>query len=142
MHVLIGRRSIRDAVGDLGIGVDLDAFSAENGLHLSVQDGRRKLVVRRETLTDPEGWKKACEGKPEWPQLVDLEGDREEKFNRFHREVDEAERLFAVLRDWNDKLPIPIHLVQPSHRDLENQRLRFKMLGYTEGGIGQDDPKK
>ena len=114
---------------------------AENGIHLSVQDGRRKLVVRRATLTDPEGWNKAHEGRPEWPRLLDLDGDREEKFNRFHREIDEAERLFALLRDWNERLPIPIHLVLPSARDLENQAL-FDKLGYTRGGIGQDESRK
>lgn len=121
--------------------VRLHSF-AENGLYLSVQDSKRKLIVRRETLTDSDGWKKALEGKPEWPELYDLEGDPEEKFNRFNREKDEAERLFAVLRDWNDKLPIPIHDVQLSHRDQENLRLRMIQLGYTGEGIGFDERQK
>jgi len=121
--------------------VRLHSF-AENGVYLSVQDGRRKLIVRRETLTEPDGWKQACEGRPERPELFDLEGDPQEKFNRFGRERDEAERLFAVLRDWNDKLPIPVHLVQVSQRDRENLRLRLIQMGYTENGIGADEPSK
>ena len=104
---------------------------AENGVHLAVQDDRRKLIVRRETLTEEDGWAQALEGRPERPELYDLGSDPEERFNRIAREPEEAERLFAVLRDWNDKLPIPVHLVQPSHRDIENQRRRFKELGYT-----------
>jgi arylsulfatase A-like enzyme len=121
--------------------VRLHSF-AENGPQMSVQDGRRKLVVGREALTDPDGWKKAFEGKPAWPQLVDLEGDPEEKFNRFQREREEAERLFAVMRDWNEKLPIPVHLVQTSARDRENMELLLDRFGYTGGGIGQDPAPK
>jgi len=113
--------------------VRLHSF-AENGLYLSVQDTRRKLVVRRETLTDEDGWKKAREGNPEWPELFDLEGDPAETSNRFQSEPEEAERLFAVLRDWNERLPIPIHLTQPSHRDLENLMRRLGYLG--------DEPQK
>jgi arylsulfatase A-like enzyme len=122
-------------------GVRLHSF-AENGFHIAVQDGRRKLVVRRETLTETGGWDEAKAGKPEWPQLIDLEEDPGERFNRFSREPEEAERLFAVLRDWNERLPIAVHEVLRSHRDLENQKRIFDTLGYTESGIGVQEPSK
>ncbi|MFN0007900.1 MAG: sulfatase [Planctomycetota bacterium] len=114
---------------------------AENGLYISAQDGRRKLIVRRETLSEADGWKNALEGRPESPELYDLEADPEENTNMVQHERDEAERLFAVIRDWNEKLPIPIHDVQPSHRDMENLRRRLIELGYTGDGIGIDEPQ-
>lgn len=118
--------------------VRLHSF-AENALYMSAQDSRHKLIVRREALSEADGWEQALEGKPEWPELYDLAADPAETRNLFPKERDVAERLFAVLRDWNEKLPIPILDVQPSHRDMENL---FNRLGYTEGGIGMDVPQK
>ena len=74
------------------------------------------------------------------PRLYDLENDRDEKFNLIRKAPEQAQRLFAVIRDWNAKLPIPAESLILSPRDVENNQHLFDSLGY----VGRDaaDPTK
>lgn len=117
---------------------------AENGRYRSIQDGRWKLIVRREQL-DPEVWEQLLgdprELDPHLPRFFDLEEDPGELHNRF-ADVDYAHRerissLHAALRAWSTSLPIRDDLVRLSGRDLDAERL-FHGLGYS-GGVGEDE---
>jgi arylsulfatase A-like enzyme len=105
---------------------------AENGLALSVQDARWKLIVPSSALA-ADAWKRALAGGPSSkPKLFDLAADPAEDHDRIDDERDEAERLVKALREWDARMPIPQSEIGLSPRELE---ARLKQLGYT-GGIG------
>ncbi|MEM6572065.1 MAG: sulfatase-like hydrolase/transferase [Planctomycetota bacterium] len=115
---------------------------SENGLFLSVQDARWKLIVRRE-LVRPGAWG-AFLATPEGlepPRLFDLESDPAELRNLFDPEDPEAlataERLFAALAAQLERLPIRDDQIQSGGRDLRAEAI-FQSLGYG-GGVGESD---
>jgi arylsulfatase A-like enzyme len=109
---------------------------AENGLFLSIQDRRWKLIVGRDDL-DAEAWNRAQAAAPGGrPRLYDLERDPGELHNLIGDEGAQAERLLGALREWDARMPIPRHEIVRSSRDMEHL---MRGLGYTEG-IGQDIP--
>jgi len=107
---------------------------AENATYASAQDLRWKVVVPQEALSGAEAWDRALAGHAEGPRLYDLERDPEERFNVVQKHPEEASRLFAKIRTWNESLPIPPDFLLDSPRDRENQRRLLEALGYTEGG--------
>ena len=114
-------------------GVREFSFS-ENGLFLSIQDARWKLIVARDDL-DEDAWKRALAAEPGVrPRLYDLERDPGELRNLIAEESAQAERLLGALREWDARMPIPRHEIVRSSRDIEHL---MRGLGYTEG-IGQD----
>jgi arylsulfatase A-like enzyme len=119
-----------------------DFSLAENAAYVSVQDGHWKLVVPHAALLGADGWAQALEGRPERPHLFDLERDPEERFDQLAKEQDEAARLFAVIRDWNEKLPIPPDSLVESERDIENQHRLLNGLGYPGDEDASGGPKK
>ncbi len=115
---------------------------AENGRFLSVQNRRHKLIVRPADLLE-EGWARVVAGEAERPRFFDLEVDPDEMENRFDPDRPEVLRLLAVLRAWDDRMPVPRSEMLESHRDLEAERRHFEALGYTGDGIGagvDEDP--
>ena len=98
---------------------------AENAFHSTVQDARWKLWVPRKLLAGQATWEEMQ------PKLYDLREDPEEKFDRLGRNPDDAQRLYAVLRDWSEKLPIPPDALLLTPRDIENQHNLLRGLGYT-----------
>ncbi len=119
-----------------------DQSFAENAFISTVQDANWKLSVPRNVLIDKTSLEEALRSGPARPRLVDLRGDPVEKFDRIEKEPAEAQRLFAVLRDWSDKLPIPPDVMLLTPRDLENQKVIFTGLGYTAGAYEDDEPKR
>jgi arylsulfatase A-like enzyme len=110
---------------------------AENGPHLAVQDARWKLVVAREALAR-RGWDEVARGAvPGAIQLFDLEQDPGELAAVAEPGHPERARLIAALRAYDEAMPIPLHEVVLSERDLADQRRLFGDLGYA-GGVGQD----
>jgi len=97
---------------------------------LSVQDTRWKLVVRHKPK---EGSWEAAAG--ETGRLFDLERDPDERTNLFALDHPEVIRLFEQLKLHDDKMPTPMHLLVPSHRDTE---ALLRGLGYTGDGIGME----
>ncbi len=108
-----------------------DFSFAENGLFLSVQDRRWKLILPTD-LVDEEAWAKGVNARGVRPVLFDLENDPGEERDALPEHRAEADRLAGVLRAWNATMPIP--RMELSHRDLEAME-RFSQLGYT-GGVG------
>jgi arylsulfatase A-like enzyme len=108
---------------------------AENGLFLSAQDGRWKLIVPVDLL-EPAAWARGVDARGARPTLFDLQGDGGELRDVLAEQRAEAERLVAALRAWNAAMPIP--RMELSARDLESIE-RFKALGYA-GGVGADLP--
>ena len=103
---------------------------AENGTHLAVQDGRSKLIVRRACLGD-QAWKDALAGKGEKPRLYDLAADPAENANLVDARPEEAQRLYAALRELERDDADPVaraRALRSRHRDrppkLEEARLR------------------
>lgn len=118
---------------------------AENGRYISVRDLRWKLIVRRDGLAE-EGFERDLALDADFvrrPRLFDLENDPGEERDLLRDPASqeqfrpEAERLLALLRTWSEAMPIPISLVDESHRDVEDDAL-FKKLGYSEG-VGSDE---
>ncbi|MEM9382804.1 MAG: sulfatase-like hydrolase/transferase, partial [Planctomycetota bacterium] len=135
-----GRSLVPLARGDAD-GVREHTFS-ENGLFLSVQDARWKLIVRRE-LTRAGAWDAllaAPEGH-EPPRLFDLDADPAELRNLFDPADPDATataaRLFAVLAAQLERLPIRDDQIQSGGRDLRAEAI-FRSLGYG-GGVGESD---
>ncbi|HKC23753.1 MAG TPA: sulfatase-like hydrolase/transferase, partial [Thermoanaerobaculia bacterium] len=113
---------------------------AENATYVSAQDRHFKVVVPHAALAGPEAWSRALQEKAESPRLYDLERDPEERFNQMRKDPAAASRLFEKIRTWNESLPIPPDVLDASPRDIENQKLIMKRLGYT--GDETTDPKK
>ena len=107
---------------------------AENGTHLSIQDPRLKLIVPRDMLESP-GWTADRAGPGDQPRLYDLALDPGEEHDIASERPEDADRLAAALRAWNASLPIPLHDTLPSDRNVENQRVLLRALGYTEGEV-------
>ncbi len=124
---------------------------AENGLFLAAQDGRWKLIVRRELTRDGayrELRTKLEAGAPgvERPRLFDLSADTAELVNRFdvgdEAALAEADRLFAAIEAENARLPIREDQVERGGRDVRAERL-FRGLGYADGvGVAVEDVKE
>jgi arylsulfatase A-like enzyme len=114
------------------------AFS-ENGLSLAVRDRRFKLVVPAAAVSQS-GWADWNAGRlgPEQGlvMLFDLQEDPQERreCSAAHPEV--VERLLAVLREWDARMPVPRAAIRRSGRDLEAERRNFERLGYTDKGVG------
>jgi choline-sulfatase len=111
---------------------------AENGTHLSIQDARLKLIVPRAML-DEEGWAAGLAGRGDKPRLYDLVLDPAEEHDVAAGRPGDADRLAKALRAWSASLPIPLHDTLPSDRNRENQKLLFRRLGYTDGGVGEGE---
>jgi len=117
---------------------------AENNLYRAIQDGRWKLVVRKE-LCAQGGWERMLTAAPaerreRWaqrPRLFDLELDPLELENLFESRPERARELFDELQAWSGAMPIGDHMIRESARDLEAER-RMLQLGYG-GGVGADD---
>jgi arylsulfatase A-like enzyme len=108
-----------------------DVSFAENAFLSTVQDRRWKLSVPHKVLVDKTGWDDALKSGATRPRLHDLENDPEEKFDKLESDPLEAQRLFAVLRDWSEKLPIPPDALILTPRDRKNQEINFHRFGYT-----------
>jgi arylsulfatase A-like enzyme len=117
-----------------------DYSFAENELRTSVQDLRWKLVVARKILAAGTKFEDAAKLGTERPRLFDVREDPDEKFDQFEKAPEEAERLYKVLRDWSDKLPIPPDAAPLSPREQENLQHIFNSLGYP--GDPDDEPKR
>lgn len=118
----------------------LRAYSfAENGLFLSIQDRRHKLIVRPDALVGDDGWQRIVDGDVDWPRFFDLEADPDEHANVFDPDSAPARALFDALVAWDRTMPIPRHEMQESHRDRSDLEL-FRQLGYV-GTIGEDEPE-
>jgi len=111
-----------------------DYSFAENGDYVSIQDAEWKLIVRAEVLKDG-GWEGAKSGAIETPRLFHLAEDPDEHDNVFATEPEQAERMYAALKTWNDTMPIARQDILRSARDLEHDSV-FGKLGYAEGGTG------
>jgi len=115
---------------------------AENGVYLAVRDLRFKLVVAAEAL-GREDWRSPPRPGVEGARLYDLLADPLERSDVLGQVPAEAERLLAVLRDFDARMPVPRSEMVESQRDIEAQRLQLQRLGYA-GGIGQgvDEPRQ
>ncbi len=115
---------------------------AENGVYMAVRDARYKLVVAAQSL-HLEDWRTAPAPGVAAAALYDLEADPGERENALDRLPAEAERLLAVLREFDARMPVPRSEVVESGRDIEAQRLRLEQLGYAEGvGQGVGSPRR
>ena len=113
---------------------------AENGVYMAVRDARWKLVVAAAAL-DLEDWRAAPEPGVRAAELFDLQQDPGELSNALQAAPLEAERLLAVLRDWDAQMPVPRSDVVISDRDREAQANLIRSLGYG-GGVGAEEPQK
>ena len=118
-----------------------DYSFAENAFDSAVQDGSFKLLVPQSQLARHESWTDAMQESGDRPRLFDVRDDPEEKFDRVERDPETARRLYAVLQDWNDKLPIPPDAILKTPGDIESQEKVLKGLGYT-GDSEEDEPKR
>jgi arylsulfatase A-like enzyme len=107
---------------------------AENGAYMAVRDRRFKLVVGSAALSG-EDWRVSPAPGIAAAQLYDLQEDPLELVNALetHPEHEQAERLLAVLRAWDERMPVPRSDVMVSDRDIENAEKAMKLLGY---GLG------
>ena len=141
-----GERAIVDGTSLLplvrGEVASIREFSfAENGRHLSIRDLRSSLVVARELLEQGDAesaWTRGLAGTLEKPRYFDLTTDPGEEREALDRNRDAAKRLFDALVAWNRTMPIPVHDVVRSDRDLEAE---LERLGYA-GGVGADDGRE
>jgi arylsulfatase A-like enzyme len=111
---------------------------AENGVYMALRDRRWKLVVAAAAL-EQDDWRAAPGPGVHAAQLYDLERDPGETRNVLGEAPLEAERLLAVLREWDARMPVPRSDVVESDRDLEAQAQLMDALGYG-GGIGAEEP--
>lgn len=111
---------------------------AENGVYMALRDRRWKLVVAAAAL-EQDDWRTAPGPGVHAAQLYDLESDPGETRNVLSEAPLEAERLLAVLRAWDARMPVPRSDVVESDRDLEAQAQLMDALGYG-GGIGAEEP--
>lgn len=109
---------------------------AENAIFASIQDRKWKLLVPF-ALICGDGWEKGEKAHGIGPVLLDLVNDPGETKNVLAANVEEARRLSAALCTWFQAMP-EIR-IEHSQRDFEAEQ-RLKDLGYTEGGIGIDEP--
>lgn len=112
-------------------GVRGHAF-AENGVYIALRDKRWKLVVSAEAL-GREDWRAAPGPGVRPAELYDLERDPGETRNALADAPLEAERLLAVLREWDAQLPVPRSDVVVSDRDREAAANLIRSLGYSDG---------
>jgi arylsulfatase len=113
---------------------------AENGVYMAVRDRRWKLVLSAAALDLPD-WRATPEPGVRGAELFDLERDPGELHNALQAAPAEAERLLAVLREWDAQLPVPRSDVVLSDRDLEAQANLIRNLGYADG-VGAEEPPK
>lgn len=111
---------------------------AENGVYMALRDRRWKLVVAAAAL-EQDDWRTAPGPGVHAAQLYDLASDPGETRNVLSEAPLEAERLLAVLRAWDARMPVPRSDVVESDRDLEAQAQLMDALGYG-GGIGAEEP--
>lgn len=111
---------------------------AENGVYMAVRDARWKLVLAADAL-DREDWRAAPEPGVRAAELFDLQEDPDELHNALGDAPLEAERLLAVLREWDARMPVPRSDVVVSDRDIEAQRHLLNQTGYG-GGINAEAP--
>ncbi len=111
---------------------------AENPQFLSVQDKRWKLIVPRRALTSEDPG--AALSPMNYVRLFDLVADPGELKNLLTERTDQAERLVAVLRAWNERMPAPASEMVMTARDLEQEQI-LQDLGYTSSGVtAEEDP--
>ncbi|NUP95432.1 MAG: sulfatase [Planctomycetaceae bacterium] len=119
---------------------------AENGIEMSVQDLRWKLVVpavdgdNRPLELAGESLESLSTRGIARPRLYDLENDPQERANVLEKAPDEARRLLAALAEWDASLPIPRLEILMSERDVTENARRMAELGYGDG-VGKDLPK-
>ena len=136
--VIDGRSALPILLGQVDSIRD-DSF-AENAFLSAVQDGHFKLLVPQPLLPGDVSWDEAMKSGGDRPRLYDIRDDPEEKFDRVERDPETARRLFAVLQDWNRKLPIPPDAILKTPGDIESQGHLLEGLGYT--GDSEDEPKR
>jgi arylsulfatase A-like enzyme len=122
-----------------------DFSFAENGLEMSVQDLRWKLVT---PAVDENNQSLALGGETlqslagrgiAKPRLYDLANDASETRNVIAEHQAEAERLLAALVAWDASMPIPRYDIVLSPRDVVENARRMAEIGYGDG-IGQELP--
>ena len=112
---------------------------AENGLEMAVQDGQWKLIVPAVAL-EKETLASLKLNKVVRPRLFHLATDAGELHDVIDGEPAQAERLFAPLKDWDARMPIPRTDIVKSALDRRQLQLELRRLGYADG-VGQDvDP--
>ncbi len=109
---------------------------AENAIFASIQDRRWKMLVPF-ALICSDGWEKGETSHGIGPVLLDLVNDPEETKNVLAQNIEEARRLTGALCVWFQSMPAI--RIEYSPRDREAEQ-RLKGLGYTDGGIGIDQP--
>ncbi len=109
---------------------------SENGLEMSAQDREWKLIVRATELSS-ETLDSIATHELYPARLFHLAEDPHEHRNVFAEHRDHAQRLFEHLQRWDASMPIPRHSISQSARDLEQEALRLRELGYADG-VGQD----
>lgn len=123
-----------------GEATALREFSfAENGVQLSIQDLRWKLVVPVAMVEDCERPTFGAEDMA--PALFDLATDPHEQANLFALEHPEFLRLFAALCKWNATMPYAVMDTLMSDREIEDQKRRMSALGYMDGVGAEDAPE-
>jgi arylsulfatase A-like enzyme len=122
-----------------------DFSFAENGLEMSVQDLRWKLVV---PAIDEQNRPLALAGETidslavrgvARARLFDLQSDPGETRDVLAMERAQAERLLAALSAWDASMPIPRIEIVLSPRDVIENARRMAEIGYGDG-IGQELP--
>ena len=119
---------------------------AENGLEMSVQDLRWKLVVpavdeqnRPLSLAGETLQSMAGRGIAK-PRLYDLVSDPGETRNVIAENESTAQALLAALVEWDKSMPIPRIEIVLSPRDVIENARRMAEIGYGDG-IGQELPQ-
>ncbi len=118
---------------------------AENGLEMSVQDLRWKLVVpsvdeQNSPLTLQGETLQTLAGRGiAKPRLYDLAVDPEETRNVVSELETDAQRLLSALVAWDASMPIPRIEIVLSPRDVTENARRMAEIGYGDG-IGQELP--
>jgi arylsulfatase len=108
---------------------------AENGVYLAVRDLRYKLVLAAESL-ERQDWRTSPRPGVTGAELYDLQADPGERENALDKLPAEAERLLAVLREFNARMPVPLSEIVHSDRDREAEERLLRELGYTGDGVG------
>jgi arylsulfatase A-like enzyme len=108
---------------------------AENGLEMAVQDAEWKLIVPAVPLA-AETIATLAANPIAPPRLFHLAVDPDERANVIAEYPERAEALLAVLRAWDESMPIPRTDIVQSARDVEQARRRLRELGYGDG-VGQ-----
>jgi arylsulfatase A-like enzyme len=115
---------------------------AENGRYHSVSDGSWKLIVSTDLL-EPGAFEALLAAAPEdrpprAARLFELERDPGELDDRFAGEPERAAALFAVLRAYDQRMPIRTDMLQRSARD--DEAAQMAAMGYGTGvNAGDDD---